>query len=153
MARTACRLLRKLSPYNVGEIAGFEGKELDELLERGIAEPLSGVPTDSPVKSEPSKADSDDAGGSVVAPEPSPPQESPWRSLPVFDLAGVSDRAKQLLVGAGLETIGHLVDYRAARGNFTGIKGIGPETDEDIKAAIEPHTPGAAEAAEHVDGE
>jgi hypothetical protein len=66
---------------------------------------------------------------------------------------GVSDRAKQLLVGAGLETIGHLVDYRAARGNFTGIKGIGPETDEDIKAAVEPHMPGAAEAAEHVDGE
>ena len=144
MAKTPCRLLRKLSPYNVGEIAGFEDKQLNELLERGVVEPLSGAAPFSLGKSEPPRADSDEVGGSGGDRDQSPPQDASWRSHSVFDLAEVSDRAKQLLVGAGLGTIGHLIDYQAEHGEFTGIKGIGPETDEDIKAAIAARAPEAA---------
>ena len=94
-------------------------------------------------------------GGSGAAPEPSPPQDSAssFKSSLYSTCRGVSDR-QQLLVGAGLgDDRCHLVHDGAEHGNFIGIKGIGPETDEDIKAAIGPHMPGAAEAAEHVDGE
>jgi hypothetical protein len=86
------------------------------------------------------------AAPEAVQPPESPPapavDEEAWRSVPVLDLE-ISDRAKQLLVGEGLETIGDVVDYEVKQGSLTEIRGVGQETDEDIKAAIEPHIPKA----------
>ena len=70
MARKACQFVRKMSPYNVGEIAGFEGKELDGLLGRGIVSLVS-----EPSDAEPSAAAEPESDVSVADPPPEPAEQ------------------------------------------------------------------------------
>ncbi len=129
MAKIACRLLKKMLPYNPGEIAGFEQEEVDDLVERGVVEPI-------------------DSNGKVQK-APAPPRIETVDKPPdvtleveddvhVFDLQ-LPDRVKQLLVAAKLETVAAVLDYQREHGGMTTIRGIGKETADLIAAAVQPY--------------